>query len=186
MRKPKEVLSQRSGLCLLTLNYLTQSWHLPSRKKKDCYIDVWTFTSWSRCSSTVWTPSYCIFILLFPPIMMLIRVQNSLNHWGINMVQDIQRVQPLSFSSNIPFWLSHLFCEILPQTPEFPWVQSFLWFQKRPGWLDQVWSTWREKEKKKKEEVLLPSRMLHYAPRKELNIHDLNVESSPCLAERTS
>lgn len=39
---------------------------------------------------------------------------------------------------------------------------------------------------KEKKEVLLPSRMLHYAPRKELNSHRLNVEFSPCLGERTS
>lgn len=34
--------------------------------------------------------------------------------------------------------------------------------------------------------VLLPSRMPHYALRKELNIRHLNAESGPCLAERTS
>jgi hypothetical protein len=35
-------------------------------------------------------------------------------------------------------------------------------------------------KKKKKKEVLLPSRMLHYTPRKELDIHHQNVESNPC------
>lgn len=85
------------------------------------------------------------------------------------------------------FLLTFLFvCLIYLESP-CPRHQSFPGFRAsfdfKESWVVRsVLKHMKGKDKK----VLLPSRMLHYAPRKELNIHHLNVESSPCLGERTS
>lgn len=70
-----------------------------------------------------------IYSVLFP---LLICAQDPLNHQASTWY-EIFKMFNLSFSPNIPFYLSHLSWESLPQTSEFPWVQSFLWLQRALG-----------------------------------------------------
>lgn len=74
-----------------------------------------------------------IYSVLFLPVMTCWFVYKILSSTGASTWCMTFKGFNLSFSPNIPFCLSHLSWESLPQTSEFPWVQSFLWLQRALG-----------------------------------------------------
>lgn len=120
-----------------------------------------------------------IYSLLFLPVMTCWFVYKILSRMGASTwcttFKGFNSIFLLTFLSVCLIYLE----SPCPRHQSFPGFRAS--FEFKEPWV--VRSLLKHMKGKAKKEVLLPSRMLHYALRKELNIHHLNVESSPCLGK---
>lgn len=135
----------------MTLSCLTQLGI--SNQNKIIITSIYELSCPSLKSSIAGTLSYCIFTVFLPSHNLLIRVHDSLNHWGIDMVQkyskDSTSLFLLTFLSVCLIYLKRLY----PRHQSSPRFRAS--FDFKEPWVVRSGLKYMKGKRKKKKEVLL-------------------------------